>query len=336
MSLPRYAIQQRVTTVMVAAGVIFLGTISAFSIQKELFPQLTFPQITVITDYVNAAPEEIETLITRPLEEAISATSGLRELRSISQEGKSTIFASFGWNENIDFAALSVREKIDLVKERLPKEAADPVVLKFDPLARPIMILSVTGKLSPVELKTITEQILKENLEKVEGVASATVSGGLDREIQVELDQGRLQSTQVSILDVVDSIDQANISYPAGSIKKGLYEYLIRTVGEFRSVPEIGYTVVKTDVKKELQRQPDTFMERGSKEMRETVDTLREGEERGGREGRLVMVRDIGEVKDSFHERTSIARYNGKENVSIAVQKQGSANTVKVVDRVKR
>ncbi len=336
MSLPRYAIQQRVTTAMVTAGLVFLGMIAVLSIRKELFPPLTFPQVTIITDYVNAAPEEIETLITRPLEEAISATNGLRELKSVSQEGKSTIFASFGWNENIDFAALSVREKIDLVKERLPKEAGDPVVLKFDPLARPIVILSVTGRMSPGDLKMITERFLKENLEKVEGVASAIISGGLDREIQVTLDQGRLQSAQISILDVVDAIDKANISYPAGSIKKGLYEYLIRTVGEFRSVPEIGYTVVKTDVKKELERKQDTFLERGNKSTRETLDTSREGAERKVGEKRLVMIRDIGEVKDSFHERMSISRYNGKENISIAIQKQGSANTVRVVDRVRR
>ena len=335
MSLPRLAIQQRVTTVMLTVGIVFLGMIAAISIQKELFPPLTFPQITVVTDYANAAPEEIETLITRPLEEAISATNGLRELKSISQEGKSTIFASFSWNENIDFAALSVREKIDLVKERLPKEAGDPVVLKFDPLARPVMILSVTGKMPPGDLKLLTEHILKENIEKVEGVASAAISGGLDREIQVTLDQGRLQSAQISILDVIDSIDKANISYPAGSIKKGLYEYLIRTVGEFRSVPEIGYTVVKTDIKKELQRKADTFLEQGSKGTRETVDTTRESAERKVGEKRLVMVRDIGEVKDAFHERTSISRYNRNENISIAIQKQGSANTVKVVDRVR-
>ncbi len=341
MSLPKYAIQQRVTTVMGTFGIVFLGMIAVLSIQKELFPPLTFPQVTIITDYANAAPEEIETLITRPLEEAISSTNGLRELKSTSQEGKSTIFASFGWNENIDFAALSVREKIDLVKERLPKEAGDPIVLKFDPLARPIMILSVTGKMPPGDLKTLTEHILKENLEKVEGVASATISGGLDREIQVTLDQGRLQNARTSILDVVDAIDKANISYPAGSIKKGLYEYLIRTVGEFRSVPEIGYTVVKTDVKdakKEMQRRPDTFLERGSKGTRETLDTLREerGEERSAGQKRLVMVRDIGEVKDTFHEQTSMSRYNGRENISIAIQKQGSANTVKVVERVRR
>src|SRR3989338_5670986 len=167
MNLAKYAIQQRVTTVMVFSGVVFLGIIAALSIRKELFPPLTFPQVTIVTEYANAAPEEIETLITKPLEEAISSTSGLRDLKSISQEGKSTIFASFGWNENIDFAALSVREKIDLVKERLPKESEDPIVLKFDPLSRPIVILSVTGKIPPVDLKTMTESILKENLEKV-------------------------------------------------------------------------------------------------------------------------------------------------------------------------
>src|SRR3989338_427985 len=194
MNLAKYAIQQRVTTVMVFSGVVFLGIIAALSIRKELFPPLTFPQVTIVTEYANAAPEEIETLITKPLEEAISSTSGLRDLKSISQEGKSTIFASFGWNENIDFAAIAVREKIDLVKERLPKESGDPVVLKFDPLARPVLILSVTGKMSPAELKHISEKALKENIEKVEGVASATISGGLDREIQVVLDQGRLQA----------------------------------------------------------------------------------------------------------------------------------------------
>ncbi len=336
MSLPKLAIQQRVTTVMVSAGIVFLGIISLFSIRQELFPPLTFPQITVVTEYTNAAPEEIETLITRPLEEAISSTNGLRELKSISREGKSTIFASFGWNENVDFAALSVREKIDLVKERLPKEAGDPIVLKFDPLARPIVILSITGKMSQIDLKLITERLLKENLEKIEGVASATISGGLDREIQVNLDQGQLQSAQVSILEVIDSIDHSNISYPAGSIKKGLYEYLIRTVGEFKTVPEIAYTVIATDTKKELKASPDIFLERSSRGSRETLDTLREEQGRTVGDKRLVMVRDVGTVNDTFHEKTSISRYNGKENISLSIQKQGSANTVKVAERIKQ
>lgn len=321
---------------MVSLGIVFVGLIGVFSLPKEYFPPLTFPQVTVVTEYANAAPEEIETLITRPLEEAISSTTGLQKLDSTSQEGKSTIFASFGWNENIDFAALSVREKIDLVKERLPKESEDPIVLKFDPLDRPVMILSITSQASPADLKILTERILKENLEKVEGVASATVSGGLDREIQVDLDQGRLHASEVSILDVIEAIDHANISYPAGSIKKGLYEYLIRTVGEFGKVEEIGYTVVSTDVKKELKRKPKGFLERGEKETRETLDELRDEQARQIGDKRLIFLRDIGIVNDSFRERSSISRYNGKENVSVAIRKQGSANAVEVASRIKR
>ncbi len=336
MNIPHYAIKRRVTTVMVFLCVVFLGIISWSSLPRELFPQISFPQITVLTEYVNAAPEEIETLITRPLEEAISSVSGLRKLESVSKEGESKIFVSFGWNENIDFAALRVREKIDLVKERLPKESEDSVVLKFDPLARPTMILSVTGHPAPSELKALSERILKENLEKVEGVASVSISGGLDREIQVDLNQSGLQSAEVSILDVIDAVDTANISYPAGSVKKGLYEYIIRTVGEFRSVPEIGYTVVKTDVKKQVERQANTFLEKGESGTRSTLDRLREEGARGVGEKRLVMLRDIGEITDGFHERTAISRYNGEENISLSVRKQGSANTVEVAERIKR
>lgn len=335
MNIPHYAIKRRVTTVMVFLCIVFLGIISWSSLPRELFPQISFPQITVLTEYVNAAPEEIETLITRPLEEAISSVSGLRKLESISKEGESKIFVSFGWNENIDFAALRVREKIDLVKERLPKESEDSVVLKFDPLARPTMILSVTGETPSSELKALSERILKENLEKVEGVASVSISGGLDREIQVDLSQSGLQSAQVSILDVIDAVDTANISYPAGSVKKGLYEYIIRTVGEFRSVPEIGYTVVKTDVKKQVERQASTFLEKGESGTRSTLDRLREEGARGVGEKRLVMLRDIGEVTDGFHERTAFSRYNGEENISISIRKQGSANTVEVAERIK-
>src|SRR3989338_2049952 len=336
MNIPQFSIDRSVTTIMLMAAIVFMGIIALTSLPQELFPKISFPQITVVSNYVNAAPEEIETLITRPLEEAISSTSGLRRLESMSQEGVSTIFATFGWNENVDFAALAVREKIDLVKERLPKESEDPIVLKFDPIARPIMILSITGNMSPADLKLLSERILKENLEKVEGVASATISGGLDSEIQVELDQGGLQTSSVSILDVIDSIDSANISYPAGSIKKGLYEYLIRTVGEFRSVGEIGYTVISTDVKEEVHREASSFVEKIAEETRQTTDTLREKQKRAIGEKRLILVKDIGEVRDSFREKSSISRYNGKENIALAIQKQGSANAVEVARRVRR
>lgn len=322
---------------MVTIGLLLLGIISFSRLPQELFPPLTFPQITIVTEYVNAAPEEIETLITKPIEESVSSVSGLKRLESISREGRSTVVVSFDWGQDIDFAALAVREKIDLIKERLPKEAEDPVVLKYDPLTRPIMILSVTGQnLEPVQMKVLAEKMLKDNIEKIEGVASAAISGGVDREIIVEIDQGRLHANHLSLLEVIESIEEANVSYPAGSIKKGLYEYLIRTMGEFKSVREIEYSVAGVDTLKQLRREDTGFLEKGEKGPRQTLDSLRQEVEKNLLEKRLVLVRDIANVIDGFSEKTSISRYNGKENIAISIQKQANANSIKLVDEIKK
>ncbi|MBI3312676.1 MAG: efflux RND transporter permease subunit [Candidatus Omnitrophica bacterium] len=337
MNLVQFSVQKKVTVVMVTLGIILVGTISFSRLPQELFPPITFPQLTIVTDYTNAAPEEIETLITKPIEEAVGAVAGLKHIESISREGRSTVMVSFNWGQDIDFAALAVREKIDLIKERLPKEAEDPVVLKFDPLARPILILSVSGQnLEPVQMKYLAEKVIKDNLEKIDGVASATISGGLDREIIVEIDQARLEANHLSLLQVIESIEQANVSYPAGSIKKGLYEYLIRTIGEFRSVKEIGYSVAGIDTLDKIKADDTSFVEKGSGAIRETVDTLRQEVQKRMLEKRLVLIRDIAEVVDGTSEKTSISRHNGKENISISIQKQAGANTVELVDRIRK
>lgn len=337
MNLAEFSVQKKVTIVMVTLGVCLLGVIAFTRLPQELFPPISFPQLTIVTDYTNAAPEEIETLITKPIEETIGSVAGLRHVDSVSREGRSTVTVSFNWGQDIDFAALAVREKIDLIKERLPKEAEDPVVLKFDPLSRPIMILSVTGaNMEPVQMKYLAEKVIKDNLEKIDGVASATISGGLDREIIVEIDQGRLQANHLSLLEVIETVEKANISYPAGSIKKGLYEYLIRTVGEFRSVKEIGYAVAGVSTVEEMKREDTSFVERGSKGMRDTVDTVREEYKKELLEKRLVLIRDIAEVIDGTAEQTSISRHNGRDNIAISVQKQAGANTIELVDKLRK
>lgn len=336
MSLSEFVVHKKVTVVMCTLGLIGLGIISFTRLPQELFPPISFPQVTIVTDYANAAPEEVETLITRPVEEALGSVAGLKRIESTSREGRSMVTVSFNWGQDIDFAALAVREKIDLVKERLPKEAEDPTVLKFDPLTRPIMIISVTApELTPVQLKLYAEKIFKDNLEKVEGVASASISGGIDREVHVSVDQSRLQANHLSLLNVTDAIEKANVSYPAGSIKKGLYEYLIRTVGEFRSVKEVGYTVVGTDTVKKMRNEDTSFIEKGNSGPRETLDSLRDEVMQRLLEKRLVLVRDIADVEDSTAQKTSISRHNGHENISISVQKQASANTIKVVDSIR-
>ncbi len=337
MSLAEVVVKRKVTVVMLTTGLMVIGVICFLRLPQELFPPITFPQITVVTEYANAAPEEIETLITRPIEESVSSVAGLKRLESTSREGRSTIKVSFNWGQDVDFAALAVRAKIDVVKERLPKESSDPVVLKFDPLSRPIMLLSVTGNnMPPIQLKMLAEKLFKDNLEKVEGVASASISGGADRQIFINIDQARLEANHLSLLEVIDQVEKANITYPAGSIKKGLYEYLIRTVGEFRSVKEIGYSVAGVDTVKKVRREDNSFVEKGESGPRSTLDSLREEVTKKLLEKRLVLIRDIAEVEDGVAEKSSVSRHNGSDNISIAIQKQANANTIQVVDRVRK
>ncbi len=335
MNLAEFSVQKKVTVVMCTFGMILLGCIAFTRLPQELFPPISFPQITIITNYANAAPEEIETLITKPIEEAVGSVAGLKRIESFSREGRSQVMVSFSWGQDVDFAALAVREKIDLVKERLPKEADDPVVLKFDPLARPIMILSVAGQnVTPIQLKLFSEKIFKDNLEKVEGVASASISGSVEREIQVNVDMARLEANHLSLTNVIKSIEDANISYPAGSIKKGLYEYLIRTVGEFRSIKDLEYAVVGVDTVKKMKREENSFLEKGEGSIRDTLDNLRSEVKREMLQKRLVLVRDIAGVVDGLAERTSISRLNGHENIAISIQKQANANTIQTIDRI--
>ncbi len=336
MTLSEFTLSRRVTVIMLVLGIVLLGFIAIARIPQQLFPPITFPQISVVTEYPNAAPEEIEALITKPIEETLGSVGGLRRMESVSREGKSLISISFSWGTDIDFAALAVREKIDLVKEKLPKESQDPQVLKFDPLAKPVMILSVTGSLELMDLKYIAEKTLKDNLEKVEGVASASLSGGLDRHILVEVDQGRLLASKLSLLGISEKLEQTNLSYPAGSIKKGLYEYLIRTVGEFKKVEEIPFVVAGIEQKDQSQQKETSFLERSSSfSARDTVEGERDKSRRGVVRKRLIYFQDISQVNDTFKDVSSISRYNSLPNISLSIQKQAEANTIKVAERIR-
>jgi HAE1 family hydrophobic/amphiphilic exporter-1 len=303
---------------MVFIAIVLLGFISWGRLPQELFPTITYPQITVVASYENAAPEEIESLITKIIEEAVGTVNNVKRISSISKEGLSLVMVEFNWGTNMDFAALNVREKIDLIKERLPREADEPIVMKYNPFDLPIMNLAVTGSMSSLELREICRKYIKDAIEKVEGVASATISGGDEREIVVEIDQPRLRASQISIISVVDSIKAANLNYPAGTIKESFYEYLIRTMGEYQKVSEIKETPTALELPEE------------------EAETVREKEEKEKKGRRLVYLKDIAEVQDTIKEKTSISRYNGKDNISLVVRKQSGTNTLNVVKRVRR
>ncbi|MFH2137263.1 MAG: efflux RND transporter permease subunit [Candidatus Omnitrophota bacterium] len=319
MSLPEFSVKKPVTILMFAAGVILLGVISWTRLPQELFPPITYPQITVVTSYENAAPEEIEALITRPIEESVSAASNIRKVSSNSREGTSIVICEFNWGTNMDFAALNVREKIDLIKEKLPRDAEEPIVMKYNPFDTPIMILSITGDksyFSPYELRETARRVIKDEVEKIDGVAQVTLTGGREREILVEINQNRLRAFSVSIMDIIELLKQANLNYPAGTIETSFYEYLVRTIGEFKTVSEMDDVplLIKEQTREEAQqdkRRPLT-------------------EEEQERKKRVIYLRELGVIKDTLKQQSSISRYNGKDNISLSIQRQAGSNTLAV------
>ncbi len=320
MKLPDLSINKPVTVTMIFLGIILIGLISLGRLPQELFPAISYPQLTIVTTYENAAPEEVETLITKIIEEAVGTVGNLKRISSASKEGISLVTTEFNWGTNMDFASLGVREKIDLVKERLPLGSADPIVMKFNPFELPVMTLSVTGEKAPSELLKLTRKFVKDELEKVPGVASCNITGGLEREIVVSIDQARLRASGIAINKIVDALKSSNLNYPAGTIEEHFYEYLIRTIGEFEIVSQIQDTVVGID-------EPEN-----PRTASENSEAQKKKEERP----RLLYLKDVAEVKDTFQERTSISRFNGKENISIAILKQAGSNTLQVADNIKK
>lgn len=329
MSWLQFSIRRPVTTVMVYLGVVLLGVIAWFRLPQELFPPITYPQLTIVTRYKDAAPEEIELLVTKPIEEVAGTVSGLRRISSISKEELSLVIAEFNWDTNMDFAGLGVREKIDLIKEKLPRGSEEPVVIKYNPFELPVLALNLTGDVAPHDLLNIARKQVKNEIEKVEGVAAVNISGGLEREILVEVDQGRLQAANMPISHVVDGLSRANLNYPAGTIKEAFYEYLIRTMGEFSVVKEISGIAVSVDEQKE---EPEKDLQR---QQRESLGGPLEKEQGVAPRQRLILLKDVATVKDTFRDPESISRYNGQDNVSLSIQKQAGANTVQLAKKIK-
>lgn len=319
--LPKFAVSKPVTTMMFYLGVLLLGLICVKRLPQELFPPITYPVLSVVTNYANAAPEEIESLVTKLIEEAIGTAKGIKRISSQSREGVSIITVEFNWGTNIDKATLELSQKIDLVKEQLPRDSQEPLVLKFNPYEKPILVFSVTGTLPQEEMLRYSKKVIKDKLEKLEGVASASISGGLERQILVEVDKGQLAATKIDILSVSDSISNSNLNYPAGTTKEKFYEYLIRTIGEYQNLDDVKNTIVSLDI---IKRQDDDE----KKQNREDAIDKRRELKSPTKYKPVILLSDIADVKDDFKEKTSHSRYKGKPNISIAIQKQADANTI--------
>jgi HAE1 family hydrophobic/amphiphilic exporter-1 len=299
---------------MLFLAVILLGLISYMRLPIDLLPDVSYPRLVVYTSYPDVAPAEVERLVTERIEAEAAAVPGVERVTSVSREGVSLVTLRFAWGSDMDFAMLNVRERLDNARDALPESTTRPAILRVDPESDPILVLSVAGGEDLWQTKELAETVFRRRLEQLDGVAQASVTGGLDREIQVEVNPPLLEAYGLTIEEISRALDQANVSAPGGTILQGRYRYPLRTLGEFETVEEINDVVV-------ARQQPgggDGGAEPGAP----------------GQGVRLVRLRDIGRVIDGFAERESIARYGGGEAVGLLVFKEAGANTVTVAESV--
>jgi len=293
MKIARFTINRPVTTFMFFLAVVLLGFVSLGELSVDLLPDISYPKLSVSARYPGVAPEEVETLLTQRLESAVMRIPGLRRVETVSEEGGVYMTLEFSWGTDMDFAMLHTREKLDSVQ--LPEEVEDPTIIPLDPQSKPIMVLSVSGDRSLLELKEFSEELIKPRLEQIEGIGSAEIAGGVEREIQIEINPDLMALYGLDIQAVSNRINQFNTNLQGGTIRKGRFKYALRIIGEFEEVDEIGEVSLKTT------------------------------KEKG-----VVRVKDIAQIKDSIKEREGITRLNGSESIGILVRKEAGANTVEI------
>jgi len=301
MKLIEVATRRRVAISMLAVTLVLFGLIALKDLKVNLLPDLSYPTLTVRTEYRGAAPEEIETLLTRPVEEAVGVVKNVLSVKSVSRAGQSDVILEFAWGTNMDRAGLDVREKLEILQ--LPLEANRPLLLRFNPATDPIMrlglISAVTDETSLKALRRFAEEEIKKLLEPVEGVAAVKISGGLEDEIQIEIDQRKMAQLNLSLDALSLRLAAENVNVSAGRLEEGTQRYLVRTINQFANVEEFGDLIVK----------PGT--------------------------DRPIYLRDIANVRAGYSEREAIIRMNGQEAVEVAIYKEGDANTVSVARGIK-
>lgn len=309
MSIVDLAIKRPVTIAMFTFAVLLFGMVSLSRLSVNLLPELSYPSLTIRTDYTGAAPGEVEQLISKPIEEAIGVVKGVRRVESISKAGQSDVILEFDWGTDMDFASLEVREKLEILW--LPLDVEKPILLRFNPSLDPIIRLGfgkaiIEGKSNTAgvdenrlkRLRTYADEQIKRKLESVAGVASVNIGGGLENEIQVLVNQQRIGQLNIPMAEIVTRLRAENINAAGGSVKDGNQEYLVRTLNEFQTLDQMRNVFIAS------------------------------------RDGKNIKLGDIAQIRDSYKERTSVTRFNSTEGVEIAIYKEGDANTVQVAENI--
>ncbi|MEO1420248.1 MAG: efflux RND transporter permease subunit, partial [Pseudomonadota bacterium] len=305
LGLVRLATGRPVTVLMLFLAIVMFGYVSLGRLSVNLLPDLSYPTLTVRTELPGAAPQELESLITKPVEEAVGTIGGVRQVRSVSRTGQSDVTVVFNWGTDMNLASVDVREKLDILE--LPLEARRPLLLRFDPSSEPIMRLALGETDASMmtnerlkRLRQVAEDDIKDDFESVDGVAAAKVSGGLEDEVQIVVDQVKLSQLNLTIAEVANRLQAENVNLAGGRLEQGLRRFLVRTINEFESVEAFGEAIIAT------------------------------------RAGRPVYLKDIAQVTRGFKDREAITRVDGNEVIELALYKEGDSNTVQVANNIDR
>ncbi len=301
MKIADISIRQPVFITMIIVALLVIGALSYSRLGVDLMPDISLPIIAVTVANPGVGPEEMESQVTKPIEDVLSTINGLNKLTSTSAEGVAVIVAQFVLEKDPQIASTEVREKVASIRNTLPREIIEPIINKFDPTAAPIVsfaILSQNGQISLPEVRTVVEDKIKPLVQQVDGVGSVDIIGGLEREIQVEASLGKMNAQGISIAQISQAIRGENLNMPAGRVTEKSQDFLVRTKAEFTSLEEMEGIVVASLA------------------------------------GHPVYLNDLAVVKDAFKTKRTISRINDQECISLIVQKQSGTNTVKVADQV--
>ena len=298
-ALAKKAVERPVTFFMASLIVIGFGLFGLSNLRLNLYPDVSFPTITVYTTYEGVAPEDMETLLTRPIEEAVGSISGVRRVRSLSSQGASVVKLNFNWGTDLYRAESDVRKELDLVRRIVPDDAEQPIVFSYDPNQEPIIVLALTSNIrSPRELRTLAKQQLEQRLERIQGIASSETSGGYERQINIEISNKQIRAYGISISTIANKLQQENVQVPAGQLTEGRTIYSLRTIGEFQNVEQIRNTIIAV------------------------------------REGQAILLNDIAKVEDGVAQPIGNVHVSGKDGVIVNVYKQSDANVVTAAEEV--
>lgn len=292
-ALSKIAVERPITLLMSTLIFVGFGIYGLQNLRLNLYPDVSFPTITVYTSYEGVAPEDIETLVTRPIEESVGSISGIRRIRSLSSQGASVVKLNFNWGTDLYEAENDVRKQLGFVERSIPDDAQSPLVFSYDPNQEPIVVLTLTSNArSPRDLRTYANQILEQRIERVNGIASVETSGGLERQINVTIDNEKMRLYDITIAEIAAKLAQENIQVPAGQLSEGNTIYSLRTIGEFKNIDQI----------------------------RNTIITVREGQ--------ALLLKDIAVVDDGIAQPIGNVHIDGEDGVILNVYRQSDANVV--------